>query len=97
MELTPESLQKIEQCGVLGYPPSKICSILDLGDEKEFMKEFNDPTSKIYKSFKKGVDKGDFAIDLKIYELAKSGDLTAIDRFQIRKKKNLADRNDEIR
>jgi len=97
MEISDETLLKIEQCGVLGYPASKICSILGLDDDGEFLNLFNDPSSRVYKSFKKGVDKGDFAIDLKIYELAKSGDLTAIERFQIRKKKNLSDRNDEIR
>lgn len=97
MELSDETLQKIEQCGVLGYPASKICSILNLESQEEFIAEFNNPNSKIFKAFQRGVDKGDFAIDLKIYELAKSGDLNAIEKFQVRKKKNLNDRNDEIR
>jgi hypothetical protein len=97
MELTDEILQKIEQCGVLGYPASKICSILNIENEDEFLRGFNDPNSKTYKFYQRGVDKGDFAIDLKIYELAKGGDLDAIDKFQLRKKRNLIDRNDEIR
>lgn len=97
MELSEEMLQKIEQTGVLGYPASKICSILGISNQEEFITSFNDPISPIYKAYQRGVDKGDFAIDLKIYELAKSGDLVAIEKFQLRKKKNISDRNDEIR
>ena len=97
MELTLETIQKIEQCGVLGYPPSKISSILGILDQDTFIGLFNDPSSEVYKAYQKGVDKGDFAIDMKIYELAKSGDLDAIEQFQKRKRKNLSDRNDEMR
>ena len=39
----------------------------------------------IGKSYQKGVDKSDYLIDLKLFEMAKGGDLKALREYQMRK------------
>ena len=71
METTTEFLGKITGMGTLGYDVQKIINILDIEDEEEFIKEFNDKKSLIAKAYQKGVDKSDYIIDTKLFEMAK--------------------------
>ncbi|REJ84514.1 MAG: hypothetical protein DWQ44_09060 [Bacteroidetes bacterium] len=85
MELTEEFLKKITQMGTLGYPPEKIINVLDIEDGDKFIKEFSNKNSKVQKHYQKGVDKADYMIDIKLFEMAKNGVLKALDRYEERK------------
>ena len=89
MEYTEEFLKKMVQVGTLGYPLSKIINVLDIDDTKQFTKDFDNPKSKVAISYQKGVDKADFVLDSKLFDMAKGGDLKALDKYEMRKRSQL--------
>jgi len=88
MEYTEDFIKKIVQMGTLGYPLSKIINILDIEDELKFEKDFYNVDNIVYKSYNKGIDKADFVLDSKLFDMAKNGDLRALKEYQERKKNN---------
>jgi hypothetical protein len=89
MEYNEDFLKKIVQVGMLGYPLSKIINVLDIDDTKQFTKDFDNPKSKVAISYQKGVDKADFVLDSKLFDMAKGGDLKALDKYERRKRTQL--------
>jgi len=89
MEYNEEFLKKMVQVGTLGYPLTKIINVLDIDNPKQFAKDFYNPASKVATSYQKGVDKADFILDTKLFEMAKAGDLKALDKYEARKRNNL--------
>jgi len=89
MEYNEDFLKKMVQVGTLGYPLSKIINVLDIDDIKQFTKDFDNPKSKVAISYQKGVDKADFVLDSKLFDMAKGGDLKALDKYEIRKRNNI--------
>jgi len=75
-----ETLSKIIDLGSLGYPARKCINILGLEGEaaEQFLKDFSDPKSEVFSAYNIGKDKADFEIDAKLLQLAKAGDLKAI-------------------
>ena len=92
MTYTPEFLKKITTLGTLGYNIQKIINILDVPDldQASFVADFNNPKSEVRNAFQRGVDKSDFAIDQKLFELAQSGDLKAIEKYDEHKARNMS-------
>lgn len=88
MEYSNEVLKQMIQFGTLGYPLSKIINIIEVDDIDQFKHDFNNIDSEIAKQYQKGVDRSDFFIDSKLFELAKNGDLRAIDMITKRKLSN---------
>lgn len=95
MEYSDEFLSKIMQVGTLGYPLSKILNVLDIEDPKTFIKDFDNPDSRVAKYYVKGIDKADFMMDISLFNKAKSGDLIAFEKYFVRKKNQLEIANDE--
>ena len=89
MEYNEDFLKKMVQVGTLGYPLSKIINVLDIDDVKQFTKDFDNPKSKVAISYQKGVDKADFVLDSKLFDMAKGGDLKALDKYERRKRVQL--------
>lgn len=89
MEYNEDFLKKMVQVGTLGYPLSKIINVLDIDDTKQFTKDFDNPKSKVAISYQKGVDKADFVLDSKLFDMAKGGDLKALDKYERRKRTQL--------
>lgn len=89
MEYDEDFLKKMVQLGTLGYPLSKIINVLDIDDIKQFTKDFDNPKSKVAISYQKGVDKADFVLDSKLFDMAKGGDLKALDKYEVRKRNNI--------
>lgn len=89
MEYNEDFLKKMVQVGTLGYPLSKIINVLDIDDTKQFTKDFDNPKSQVAISYQKGVDKADFVLDSKLFEMAKGGDLKALDKYEARKRNNI--------
>lgn len=85
MQYTEEFIKKIIQVGTLGYPLQKIINALEVEDEEKFRADFYDSNSLIAKSYQKGIDMGDLVIDSKLFEMAKNGDLKAMEKYEKRK------------
>ena len=92
MEYTAEHLKKITSLGTLSYGLEKCLNVLDIKNEEQFKKDFRTPGTPVYKAYKKGQDISDFAIDSKLFNLAKEGDLEALKELNERKiKRQLED------
>lgn len=89
MEYNEDFLKKMVQVGTLGYPLSKIINVLDIDDIKQFTKDFDNPKSQVAISYQKGVDKADFVLDSRLFDMAKGGDLKALDKYEVRKRNNI--------
>jgi hypothetical protein len=85
MEFTADQLKRAVQLGALGYGAIKSANVLEVEDIDEFLVDFNNPISEFQKYYQKGVDMADFAIDAKLFDMAKNGNLQAMKEFEIRK------------
>ena len=74
----------IINCGVFGYNAVKIASILE-EDIKIVQKNLKDKNHDYHRLYKIGIDKSDYVIDLKLFEMAKSGDIKALEKLELRK------------
>lgn len=92
MEYTEEFLKKIVGVGTLGYAIEKIINVLDIADKdvEAFRKDFNQPNSIVRRAYQKGIDKADYAIDMKLFDMAKNGDLKALYKYEERKEYQLS-------
>lgn len=86
MDYTDEQIRKITMLGQLGYGLQKCANIMDFEDNEDFKRDFKNSESRIAKAYQKGQDIADFSIDAKLFELAKSGNITAMDKFELRKR-----------
>jgi hypothetical protein len=86
MKIDNEDLEeKIVNCGFFEYPAAKMANILGF-TEVEIASEMADEKSAFCKLLQKGIDLGDYVIDLKLFELAKTGDIKALEKLDSRKK-----------
>lgn len=92
MKIGKDQEDQIVNFGVFGYDALKMANILD-ADESEIQKELEDETTFFNKLYQKGRDMSDYVIDLKLFEMAKSGDIKALDKLEARKQ----GRNEEIK
>jgi hypothetical protein len=86
MEYTSDQIKKIVNLGTLGYGLEKCLNVLDVEDPKQFAKDFDNPDSVVGKAYKKGRDIADFAIDSKLFEMARQGDINAMREFERKKR-----------
>lgn len=72
--------------GTLHYPLHKIINVLDVEDKdaEAFQQAFDDPSSAVFKAYQKGIDKAEYAIDTKLFEMAQKGDLIALEKYEER-------------
>lgn len=80
-----ENEEQVVNFGVFAYGAKKIANILGV-DLKEVEAEMNDKNSILSKLLEKGRDVSDYVIDLKLFEMAKSGDIKALDKLEFRKR-----------
>jgi hypothetical protein len=85
MKIKKENEEQIINFGVFGYDAKKMGSILDIS-ETEIEAELKVKGSVFYKLFQKGSDMADYVIDLKLFEMAKSGDIKALEKLDSRKR-----------
>jgi hypothetical protein len=76
----------LKNMGALGYPIERIISVMDIDDPELFKAQFENKDSDVAIAYKKGKDKAEYLIDIKLFEMATSGDLKAISVFESRKK-----------
>jgi len=80
-----EHHEMIINMGVFNYGSKKIANILEL-DHEYIEKEIQNKDSEINKLLQKGCDLSDYVIDLKLFDLAKLGDLKALEKLDKRRK-----------
>jgi hypothetical protein len=85
MKIEKENEEQIVNFGVFEYDSKKIASILGV-DVKEVQKEIENKTSLLSQLLQKGRDMADYVIDLKLFEMAKSGDIKALEKLDLRKR-----------
>jgi len=83
MKIDEKLEEKIINFGAFNYDTEKIASILNM-PKSEIENEMNDDKSKFYAMYQKGKNMADYVIDLKLFELAKSGDIKALEKLDMR-------------
>lgn len=85
MKIEKENEEQIINFGVFNYDALKIANILGK-TETEIETEMKNENSDLSKLLQKGKDMSDFVIDLKLFEMAKSGDIKALEKLDFRKR-----------
>jgi len=85
MEIKKEQKEQVINFGVFNYDSRKIASILEL-DKDEVDSELKNEESELSKLLQKGKDMADYVIDLKLFEMAKTGDIKALEKLDYRKR-----------
>ena len=84
LALNENQIKMLKNCGALGYPASKIASVMEL-PIKVIEDGLGDKESDISKAYQAGIDYADYVIDLKLFDLARQGDIKAMDKLEKRK------------
>lgn len=83
IEYTNEIEEVIINCGAFAYKPDVIASLLKMEVMEIHDAMLND--QKFIKLYKFGNDMANYKIDLKLFEMAKSGDIKAMQAFQAKR------------
>ncbi len=85
--ITEKEREMIINFGAFDYENQKMADILgwELEDVRFFMA---DKKSEFYKLFNQGKAKGDYVIDMKLFEMAQGGDMKAMSELEKRRKKD---------
>jgi hypothetical protein len=82
-----ELIDLVVSFGIVGYPLDKILNIIPNDvDHYLFTAQFYNPDHPIAKAYQRGQDRRDFDIDIKLFNLAISGNLDALEKFERRKR-----------
>lgn len=84
MKLNEIQIEIVQNCGAFNYDITKMANVLDQPEEL-IKKEMDNPDSEIVKNYRSGKDKCDYLIDKKLFDLALTGDLQALEEFENRK------------
>jgi len=84
MVIKKEQHEMIINCGVFDYDAQKLSNILRF-NKKDVESELKNKESELNQLLQKGKDMADYVIDLKLFEMAKTGDIKALDKLDNRK------------
>lgn len=79
-----EKIEHIINFGAFGYSARKMAIILEW-PEDEIKGYLKDKDSTFYKAYYKGKETEEYMLDKKLFEMALSGDLEALERYETRK------------
>ncbi len=85
MSYSKEILAKVRSMGTLSYTLDRVLILVEPENPEQFIIDFNDKKSEIHKEFEKGVLIAEYQIDKKLFELAKEGDVAALEQLENRK------------
>lgn len=88
MEIDKKQEEMIVNFGALGYETRRMANILGFSPEI-IRNEMDKPNSEFCQLYKKGQDLADYVIDLKLFEMAKTGDIKALEKLDTRKRSRL--------
>jgi len=89
MTLSDEQLKKCVTLGCLGYEVERSINIVEPADEAAFRIAFRTEGTQVWKAYRKGQDIAAFAIDSKLFEMAKNGDMKALATLEERQRMRL--------
>ena len=84
MEIKKEKHEQIINCGAFYYDAQKLANILGF-DKIDVDNELLNKESELNQLLQKGKDMYDYVIDLKLFEMAKTGDIKALEKLDLRK------------
>lgn len=87
-----DRIEKIRQCGMLGYTARKICALLKIENIADFLFEFGNEYSEIRKAYDLGKMQAEVEIDWQLFTEAKDGDLPSMEFME--QKKELENQNE---
>jgi hypothetical protein len=79
--LTDEQKEVIRDFGALGYSIKKMQTILNHSDPEFVHGQMSDQNSEFYKNYHLGKETYEFDLNVKLLEMARSGDLMAMKRL----------------
>ena len=90
MKLSDIQIEQVINFGVFEYDSEKMSNILGFKKE-EIDAQLKNTKSDFVKHYQKGRDLSDYVIDLKLFELAKTGDIKALEKLDLRKKRRTSE------
>jgi len=84
-DFTKKQEEQLINFGAFGYSEKKIASIMGVPVD-DIISLKKDKNSILSNLLQKGKDMADYVIDLKLFEMAKSGDIKALDKLELRKR-----------
>lgn len=84
MKIKKEQEEMVVNFGAFDYDAEKIASILEI-DKQIIEAELKKKDSDLNRLMQKGRYLAEYVIDLKLFEMAKTGDVKALDKFEERK------------
>lgn len=84
--MTEEEKKTLKNMGALGYPFETVARIVGSPDQVKYVKTLENAKSPERIAYEDGVIEAQYKLDLKLFEMATSGDLRAMDKLELRKK-----------
>ena len=87
--ITAEVEEKVVTFGALSYPNSKMANVLGwkLEEVNELM---SNQKSDYFILYERGVDMAEYLLDKKLFDMAKSGDLKAMEKYDFKKQQAMS-------
>jgi hypothetical protein len=82
-QLANEEKEMIINFGSLGYDANRCAGVLET-EEAEITKLMADKNSEFSKLYARGQYRAEYVIDVKLFELAQTGDIKAIEKLEAR-------------
>ena len=86
LKISDEMAEMIVNFGSLEYDNERIAAILEIEIE-DIEIEMNNELSEFYQFYKKGRYRAEYAIDVRLFEMARTGDTRALEKLEQRKRK----------
>lgn len=90
-QYSDDTLSAVKSFGLLEYPIPQILLLIsdlttDAIDDYTFTQDINDVDHPLHKAYMRGKAMAEYQIDKKLFEMAKGGDMDALDKFERRKR-----------
>lgn len=79
--MTEDQKIMLKNMGALSYSVETILSILNIADSEKFREDFFDKDSDVYRIYESGKNEAQYILDLKLLQMAKEGDMKAMDKI----------------
>lgn len=89
--MTDDELEKVRNFGALGYTDIDAMSAVLSWTPQEVRAARKKKTSVFNKAYKEGEHKAEYLVDMKLFEMASSGDIKALEKLEERKEERLFD------
>jgi hypothetical protein len=88
MNYTEQQLETAKNCGILGYSYVRTAVLVDENNIQQVVDDLKDADTDISNAHAAGAIKAQYVIDQKLFELARTGDLKAIELYNEMRERN---------